>query len=159
MKFPTIIVCIAVSIILLSGCGEKKKVPTPKVSDYTKLASGEKVVLEPTKLVPGTIEYVSWRYFSALAQKNRKLASSLAAEYNKEDIAIDLAWENLQRRYLKSDFDFKKKFYIEIDPNTTRKGNRFKGESRIYGYSKKDKKEASVKFALTFVNGTVKVGR
>jgi hypothetical protein len=148
----------AVVITLLSGCG-KDAGPTPVVSDYTKLATDKKVLLEPAKLTPGTIEYICWHYFDALEKKNRKLASSFAAEYNKSDIAYEPAWKNLQRRYLESDFDFKKKFYIKIEPNTTVKGNRIKGLSHIYGYSKKDKKEASVEFSLTFVDGTVKIGR
>lgn len=158
MKFSTIIACMAVGIVLLSGCG-KKTLPIIEISDYTKLATGKKVLLEPAKLTPGTIEYISWHYFNAIAKKDRKLASSFAAEYNKSDIAFDPAWQNLQRIYLEADFDFNKKFYIEIDPDTRVKGNRVKGESRIYGYSKKDKKEAYVKFSLTFVDDTVKVGR
>ena len=158
MKFSTVIACMAAGIILLSGCGEKE-LPIIEVKDYTKIALGEKVLIVPQKLTPGTIEYVSWYYFTALASKDRKLASSFAAKYNKSDIAYDLGWKNLQRRYLESDFDFKKKFYIKINPNATEKGNRVKGVSRIYGYSKKEKKEKSVKFSLTFVNGKVKVGR
>lgn len=156
MKFSIIIACMA--IVLLSGCGEKK-LPIIEISDYTKLATGEKVLLLPAKLTPGTIEYVSWHYFNAIAKKNRKLASSFAAEYNKSDIAFDPAWQNIQRIYLGADFDFNKKNYIEIDPDTRVKGNRVKGESRIYAYSKKEKKEAYVTFSLTFVDGTVKIGR
>ena len=158
MKFPTIIACIAVGIVLFSGCG-KKELPFIMVKDYTKLPTGEKVLLVPAKLTPGTIEYISWHYFNAIAKKDRKLASSFAAEYNKSDIAFDPAWKNLQRRYLEPDFDFKKSFYIEINPNATEKGNRVKGESRIYGYSKKEEEETYVKFSLTFINGTIKVGR
>ncbi len=158
MKFSTIIACMALGIVLFSGCGNKE-LPIIEVKDYTKLATGEKVLLVPNKLTEGTIEYVSWHYFKALAKNDKKEVSSFAAEYNKTDIAYAPAWKNLKRRYLESDFDFKKKFYIEINPNATEKGNRVKGESRIYGYSKKDKKEAHVKFSLTFVDGKVKVGR
>lgn len=159
MKFSTIIACMALGIVLFSGGCGSKELPIIEVKDYTKLATGEKVLLVPHKLISGTIEYVSWHYFKALETNNRKKASSFAAEYNKSDIAFDPAWKNLKRRYLELDFDFKKKFYIEINPNAMEKGNRVKGESRIYGYSKKEKKEAHVKFSLTFVNDKVKVGR
>ena len=158
MKFSSIIACISAGIVLLSGCG-KKELPLIDVKDYTKLALGKKVLLDPPKLTPDTIEYVTWYYFTSLASKDRKQAASYAAKYNKSDIAYDLAWKNLQRRYLEADFDFKKKFYIKINPNTTEKGNRVKGLSHIYGYSKKEKKEANVKFSLTFVDGKVKIGR
>jgi len=160
MKFSNIVACMAVAIVLLSGCGKNKEEgPTPEVKDYTKLATKEKILLEPAKLTKGSIEYICWAYFNAIAKKDKKLASLYAAEYNKSDIEYDPAWKNLQRRYLEADFDFNKPFYIEIQPNTMVKGNRFKGKARIYGYSNKEKKEAYVKFSLTFVDNTVKIGR
>ena len=160
MKVSIIIASVILGISLLSGCGEEPPPPViPKVSDYTKIATGEKVLLEPAKFKTGTIEDKTWKYFNAILKNNRKLASSLAAEYNKTDIAYDPGWQNLQRIYTEPDFDFKKKLYIEIDGKTKVKGNRYKGNSRIYGYSKKDKKEKSVEFSLTFADGTVKMAR
>jgi hypothetical protein len=164
-KSLTIIACITVGIALLAGCGKKQapvtkvQEPLPKVADYTKLATGKKVILEIDKLTPGTIEAVSWKYFNAVLKKDRKLATSLASKLHKIDINFAPAWKNLQRRYAEPNLAFDQKLFIKIYAKNMKKGDRIKGYCKIYGYSKNEKKEAWVDFNIIFINDTIKIGR
>ena len=107
----------------------------------------------PAKLSPDKIEAISWRYFKALIENDRKTALTLCSPKLQEKISTDNGWEATRKWSVLPQIDMNGNFSMVISV--------YQGRwiCALIGYSKKStSKMRAGDFFIVLRNGKVKIG-